>query len=94
MSYVDLPDASFVAQVYRGRLSATFTPTMFVSGLVQYNSSTRTLGSNVRFGWEYERGSELFVACTEDQDRPPSSTGVSRPPNRALAVKVTRLLRF
>jgi hypothetical protein len=65
---------------------------MFVSGIVQYNSTTTSFGSNVRFRWEYRPGSELFVVYTDDYDT------VDRPSvqalrNRATVIKVTRLLR-
>ena len=68
------------------------TPFLFVSGLVQYNSSTRTLSSNVRFRWEYQPGSELFVVYTDERDT--LKPGYPDLRNRAFVVKATRLLRF
>ena len=47
---------SFTAKVVRSRVTYTMTPRMFVSGIVQYNSSTRSMGSNLRFRWEYLAG--------------------------------------
>ena len=35
------------------------SPRMFISALVQYNSSIRTLSTNARFRWEYQPGSDL-----------------------------------
>ena len=52
---------SFTARVARTRATYTITPRMFVSGILQYNSATTSLGSNLRFRWEYQPGSELFV---------------------------------
>jgi hypothetical protein len=68
------------------------TPLMFASALVQYNSTTRRTGANVRLRWEYRPGSELFVVYNEERD-----TLALRPPelqNRAFIIKVNRLFRF
>jgi hypothetical protein len=67
---------------------------MFVAGLLQYNSSTNTMSTNLRLRWEYVAGSELFVVYTDDQDTNVAGEGFSTLLNRALVVKVNRLLRF
>ena len=65
---------------------------MFVSGIVQYNSATRSVGSNLRLRWEYLPGSELFVVYTDDYDtEAPREVAALR--NRALVVKDNRLFR-
>jgi hypothetical protein len=65
---------------------------MFVSGLVQYNSSLNTLESNIRWRWEYQPGSDLYVVYTDGRDTfGPRGAALM---NRGLAVKATRLLRF
>ena len=87
MTWVELPHASFTANVYRTRANVTFSPTMFISALVQYNSTTRTAGTNVRYAWEYRRGSELFVAYTDEQNMSGSRVS-SRLLSRAVAVKI------
>ena len=38
---------------------------MFVSALLQYNSSNDSLSTNLRLRWEYRPGSELFVVYNE-----------------------------
>jgi hypothetical protein len=48
VNFLDLPQASFTATVFRTRATYTITPRMFVSGIVQYNSTTATTGSNLR----------------------------------------------
>jgi hypothetical protein len=67
---------------------------MYASGLLQYNSSNDTASTNVRFRWEYSPGSELFVVYTEDQNAQLTRPRFSELANRALVVKVNRLLRF
>ena len=89
---VRLPAGNFTATVARARGTFTVTPRMFVSGIVQYNSSGTSVGSNLRFRWEYRPGSELFVVYTDDYDTE-ARTGVDALRNRAFVVKVNRLFR-
>ena len=65
---------------------------MFVSGLMQYNSSNASFNTNLRLRWEYLPGSELFVVYNEGRDTLP--TGFPDLQNRSLVFKVNRLFRF
>ena len=83
----------FDTQVVSTRVSYMFSPYMAVSGLVQYNSTSSSLGSSVRFRWEYRPGSDLFVVYSDGRntrigDRFPGLQ------NRTFVVKATRLFRF
>ena len=70
------------------------TPRMFVAALVQYTSShAHRCPTNLRFRWEYQPGSELFVVYTEGRDTLPP-TGSTALENRGFVVKINRLLRF
>ena len=93
-NWIDLPGGSFRTDLARARLNYTFSPRMFFSGLLQYNSANRTLGTNLRLRWEYSPGSELFVVYTEEQDtdplRPDRYDGLR---DRGFVVKLTRLFR-
>ena len=60
-NWVDLPEGSFTTTLVQSRFNYTFTPRMFFSGLLQYNSSGNSLSSNLRLRWEYTPGSELFI---------------------------------
>lgn len=93
ISKIDLPHASFVSQIYRTRVVYAFTPSMYVTGLVQHNSSSHTLSGNFRFRWEYNPGSEFFVVYTEDA-RTNIAGRFSDMLSRAIVVKINRLLRF
>ena len=56
------------------------TPLMFVSALLQYNSSDNSVSSNVRLRWEYQPGSELFVVYNEQRDTlAPAVSGAREP---------------
>lgn len=68
INWIDLPHATLTTRLFRSRVSYTFTPRMFLSGLLQYNSSSDTISTNFRLRWEYSPGSELFVVYTEDRN--------------------------
>jgi hypothetical protein len=91
-NWVDLPGGEFTAHLAATRLNYSFSPRMFLSGLVQYSTATETVSSNFRLRWEYAPGSELFVVYTDDRnvdvfDRFPELS------NRGLVIKVNRLFR-
>jgi hypothetical protein len=94
VNWVDLREGAFTAGLAGARVIYTMTPLSFVSALVQYNSSTRTLAANLRFRWEYHPGSELFVVFNEQRDSLGTRATNLALANRAFIVKVNRLFRF
>ncbi len=88
---LELAGGSVTSRLYRARTDYGFSPRMFLSALLQFNSADHTFSSNVRYRWEYIPGSELFVVWTDEHDTRPNSLGLR---NRAFVVKATRLLRF
>jgi hypothetical protein len=95
---VERPASSFTTRLARARVDYGFTPLMFASGLVQYNSADRAFSTNLRFRWEYAPGSELFLVYTDERDvrddRYATPTTVRGLKNRALVVKISRLFRY
>jgi len=90
---IRLPGQRFNTVLAVGRVNYTFSPRMYFSGLVQYNSAADSFSTNVRLRWEYAPGSEIFLVFTEERD----TYDFQRFPvlaNRGLALKVTRLLRL
>ena len=74
-------------------MTYSLTPRTFLSGLVQFNFGSETLGGNFRFRWEWAPGSELFIVYTEER----FAEALDRwghLQNRGLVIKVNRLLRF
>ena len=95
VNWIDLPEGSFRTELARLRLNYSFTPRMFFSGLVQYNSSGNSLSTNLRLRWEYSPGSELFVVYTDDRDTDPLLPNrFAEFSSRGFVVKVNRLFRF
>jgi hypothetical protein len=91
-NFVNLSEGDFTSNVLSARVSYSMSPRMFVSGLFQFASSSSSFTSNVRFRWEYEPGSDLFVVYSDGRE-----TGLGGFPlllNRTFAVKLTKLFRF
>ena len=91
-NWVELEEGSFTTHVAATRVNYSFTPRMFVSGLLQFSSEDRLFTNNLRFRWEYSPGSELFIVYTEDRNTD-TLDRFSELSNRALVIKVTRLFR-
>ena len=89
---VTLPVGAFNTTLATTRATYTITPMMFLSGLLQYNSSNNSFGTNMRLRWEYLPGSELFVVFNEGRDT--LRSGFPYLQNRSVVVKVNRLVRF
>ena len=91
-NWVDLPEGRFTTQLVTARTTYTVTPQMFVSALLQYNSSNSSLGANLRLRWEYRPGSELFVVYNEQRDT--LTPHFPELASRAFIIKINRLFRF
>ncbi len=91
-NWVSLPWGAFTSTVVSARSTYMVSPRMFMSVLIQYNSSLSTLGTNARFRWEYRPGSEMFVVYSDGREMVPKGFPELR--NRAFVVKVNRLFRF
>ncbi|GMR22719.1 MAG: hypothetical protein BMS9Abin37_1087 [Acidobacteriota bacterium] len=92
INWIDLPEGSFTTKIARMRVIYAMSARMFVEAFTQYDSSADALSTNIRFRWEYEPGSDLYIVYDEGRN-----TEFGRFPlltNRVLAVKFTRLFRF
>ena len=90
---MELPGLDFSTTIAVTRVNYTFSPRMFLSALVQYNSASNRISANARLRWEYRPGSEIFLVYTEERD----TLDFERFPmlsNRGLVIKATSLLRL
>ena len=95
LNWIDTPQGTLQNTLGVTRINYAFSPRMFFSGLVQYNSANDTLTSNMRFRWEYSPGSEIFVVYSEDRDTDPlRPQRFSELRNRGFVIKFNRLFRF
>ena len=92
VSDVDLPQGSFTTTLLGTRASFTVSPRMFLAALIQFNSSNKAVDTNIRFRWEYEPGSDLFIVYSDGRDT--GLEGFPQLENRSFVVKFTRLFRF
>ncbi len=92
VSRVRLPAGGFTARLITLRTTLAFSPRMSTGALVQYNSTTSQVSTNVRFRWEYRPLSEFFVVYSDGRDT--LERGFPALLNRGFTVKVTRLFRF
>ena len=91
INWVDLPEGQFTTKLVTSRATYTFAPRMSFSGLLQYSSSGDSISSNLRFRWEYQPGSELFVVYSDQRDT--DVRGFPGLENRSFVVKFNRLFR-
>ena len=91
-NFVDLPVGEFTTKLISTRATFTFTPRVFTSALIQYNSTANALSGNYRFRWEYQPGSDLFVVYSDGRDT--RVRGYPELVNRTFVIKATRLFRF
>jgi len=82
------------SHVLGSRMTFTLSPRMFISSLVQYRTSSRSMTTNARFRWEYQPGSEIFVVYSDGRSGDTTSRVPRTLDTRALVVKVTRLFRW
>jgi hypothetical protein len=92
VNWVDLAQGSFTTRLLGSRVTYTLTPQMFTTALVQYNASSHLVSINARLRWEYRPGSEFFIVYNDQRDT--LTPGFPDTANRALVVKVNRLLNF
>jgi Domain of unknown function (DUF5916) len=81
---VQLPAGDFNTNIVRARLSYSFTPRLFLQGLIQYNSLSDTWSTNLRFSWLQQANSGLFVVFN-------NTNGAGDPLNRSFIVKYSRV---
>jgi len=79
-----LPGGNFTANIVRSQLRYSFTPTIYLQGLVQHNTTDKLWAANVRFGWLQRANTGLFVVYNHNiQD--------GGPLNNSFIIKYTRM---
>ena len=81
----DLPVGNFSANVFRGAMAYSFTPNMYLQGLIQNNTVADLWTLNVRFGWLQRANTGLFVVFNANWQE-------GDPFNNSLIIKYSRML--
>ncbi|MFC2116928.1 DUF5916 domain-containing protein, partial [Bacteroidota bacterium] len=66
------------------KLDITFTKTLYLATLVQYNSQINNINVNARFQWRYKPASDIYLVYTDNY-----FADVIKTKNRALVFKIT-----
>ena len=61
------PGRKFDATLLSSRVGYSFSPTLYIQSLVQYNTQTAVWSGNLRFGWVDTAGTGLFIVFNERQ---------------------------
>ena len=83
-----LPEGAFVADLLTSRVTYTFTTSMFLNALIQYNNVTEDWSSNIRFNLIHRPLSDFFIVLNDRRD--PMGNRL----DRALVAKYTILMDF
>jgi hypothetical protein len=86
---VSLPSGDFTADLLGGRVRYAWSPRLFGSAYVQYNTQTRSFVTNARLSYRWAPLSDIFLVYTERQD-----TDLDVRNERSVAIKVTRMIGF
>ena len=92
VNWIDLPQGSFSTRLASTRVNYTLTTRLLIATLVQYNSNSDSISTNIRLRWEYQPGSDLFVVYSEGRET--DHRGFPLMANRGLVIKFTKLLRM
>ncbi|MEQ1911284.1 MAG: DUF5916 domain-containing protein [Vicinamibacterales bacterium] len=89
---ITLPYGSFKADLLPLKVTYSFTNLASVTGLIQYNSQTSSVSSNIRLALLERSGTGLFVVYNDRRD----TSALTRETllGRSFIVKYTRLLNF
>ncbi len=86
---INLQTGRFRTNLFSLRATYSFSTSIFLNALVQYNNVARTWSSNIRFNIIHRPLSDLFIVYNERRE-----SGTGRLLDRALMVKFTYLFTF
>ena len=85
---IQLREGSFATDLVTMRVAYSFNPRMFLNALIQYNSDTNQVSSNIRFRLIHRPLSDLFIVYNEQRDNQRDLT------DRTITLKYTYLFDF
>jgi hypothetical protein len=89
--WIDLPDGSFVTQIYRLNLNFLFSPNLSWYNFAQYENRTETIGWQSRFQWIIKPGKEIFLTFNSPVIDPLENF---RSENYEACIKMKYTIRF
>lgn len=67
---IDLPAGSFSTDLFRQRIAVALTPDLSAAAFAQWSDAAELMSANLRFGWSYRPGSDLFLVLNQTWDAP------------------------
>lgn len=86
---VSLPTGDFRADLIGGRVRYAWSPRLFGSAHVQYNTQSHSFVTNARLNYRWAPLSDIYLVYTERRD-----TDLDIRNERSVAIKVTRMMGF
>lgn len=86
---IDLAAGSYISKLLASRVNYNFNTRMFLNALVQYNTDTRQVSSNLRFNFIHRPLSDFFLVYNERR-----IDGSGDLIDRAVIAKMTYLVAF
>jgi hypothetical protein len=84
-----LQNGDFVTRLFNTRIEYSFSPKMFLSALIQYNSDLDEISTNLRFNLIHRPLSDIFIVYNEQRD-----TFGTDEVNKSLTLKYTHMLEL
>ena len=92
LNWIALPDGDYDTRLVASRINYNLSPRSFLAAFLQYNSAANSLSTNIRFRWEYQPGSDIYLVYNSVRDT--LMPGYPELDTQAFIVKFTRLFRF
>ena len=92
LNWIALPEGGYDTRLVASRINYALSPRSFLAAFLQYNSAANSLSTNVRFRWEYQPGSDLYLVYNSLRDS--LAPGRFDLDTQSFIVKFTRLFRF
>ena len=89
-NHIGLPGGSFTTNLFRERLQVNLTPNLSTAALVQFSDAAELLGANLRLGWTYKPGADVFLVFNQTWDAPELGLRTGR--DRQAILKMTYLI--
>ena len=64
-TFARLPEGHFIARIFTANANYTFSPTLALTNLVQFDNRSRNLGWQSRLRWTPQPGNDLFVSFNQ-----------------------------
>jgi hypothetical protein len=87
---VELPGGAFTTNLFRERLQINLTPDLATSAFVQFSDAAELLAANLRIGWTYKPGADVFLVFNQTWDAP--TLGLRSERDRQAILKMTYLI--